>query len=512
MQKTLRVILGDQLNIQHRWFQEVRQDVTYVLMEVRTETDYVRHHLAKVVGLFAAMRRFAHALQSEGHHVVYIRLDDADNLQSLDLNILNLVKTHGYIKVEYQLPDEYRVDTIMKSLAARLHPVTCIAVDTEHFLTDRITLQEVFNGRKQYLMETFYRYMRRRYNILMQGKEPEMGKWNFDEDNRKKLPQHEPVPVPLEFNHDLTDLVTMVQKSGVETIGMLTDNRFPYPLDRKEALEWMHYFVQTLLSRFGTYEDAMDSRYKVLFHSRLSFAMNIKLLHPMEVIQAAINTYREYPDDISIAQVEGFVRQILGWREFMRGVYWAQMPGYATLNYFDHRASLPSFYWTGDTRMNCLRHAITQSLQDAYAHHIQRLMLTGSFALLAGVHPDEVDAWYLGIYIDAFEWVEITNTRGMSQYADGGIVGSKPYVSGAAYIQRMSNYCSGCHYDPNKRIGEKACPFNSLYWEFHHRHRSLLERNPRIGMVYRTWDRMTDADKKATLERAQFLKAHMNDL
>jgi deoxyribodipyrimidine photolyase-related protein len=512
MQTTLRILLGDQLNIQHSWFGQVRPDVVYLLMEVRSETDYVKHHLAKVVGIFAAMRRFAQVLTEAGHTVVYLTLDNPENRQALDANILAWVGKGEFDRVEYQLPDEYRVDVTMQQLAQTMHPIPCVGVDSEHFLAERNALQKVFKGRKQYLLETFYRHMRRRYSILMEGDEPVMGKWNFDEENRKKLPEHEPVPQPPSFAHDLTSLVELIQSCGVETIGTLKGGLFPYPIDRAEALQWLQYFVHTLLPRFGTYEDAMDSRYRVLFHSRLSFAMNIKLLHPLEVIHAAVKAYEQQQESISIAQVEGFVRQILGWREYMRGVYWAHMPEYATLNYFQHRSPLPAFYWTGETRMNCLRNAITQSLEDAYAHHIQRLMLTGSFALLAGVHPDEVDAWYLGIYIDAFEWVEITNTRGMSQYADGGIVGSKPYVSGAAYIQRMSNYCKGCFYDPTKRVGERACPFNSLYWEFHHRHRSLLERNPRIGMVYRTWDRMHDTDRKATIERAQFLRENLDNL
>lgn len=249
-----------------------------------------------------------------------------------------------------------------------------------------------------------------------------------------------------------------------------------------------------------------------VYHSRLSFSLNIKLLSPREVIDAAIQEWEKRPEEISFNQVEGFVRQIIGWREFMRGVYWAKMPEFAAMNFFGHEAKLPEWYWTGKTKMNCLKHAIGQSLDQAYAHHIQRLMVTGNFALLAGVHPDEVDQWYLGIYIDALDWVEITNTRGMSQFADGGIIGSKPYVSSAAYIDKMSDYCGSCFYNKAKKVGEKACPFNSLYWNFYDRHTDKLARNPRIGMMYKVWERMKQEDKTALLEQAEKYLTNINDL
>jgi deoxyribodipyrimidine photolyase-related protein len=250
-----------------------------------------------------------------------------------------------------------------------------------------------------------------------------------------------------------------------------------------------------------------------LFHSRLSFALNTKMLHPMEVIRAAIEQSKKKSGQaVGIEQLEGFVRQILGWREYMRGIYWAHMPGYETLNYFDHKAALPDYYWNADTRMNCVRAAIAQSLKHAYAHHIQRLMVTGNFALLAGVDPDEVDAWYLGIYIDAVQWVEIINTRGMSQFADGGIVATKPYISSANYIRKMSDYCNGCNYEHGKNTGERACPFNSLYWDFLNRNRRKLEKNPRIAMMYRTWDRMKNDARKELLKQAKQYKAALNSL
>jgi deoxyribodipyrimidine photolyase-related protein len=249
-----------------------------------------------------------------------------------------------------------------------------------------------------------------------------------------------------------------------------------------------------------------------IYHARLSFAMNTKMLSPKEVIDAAIRAWEQAPETISINQLEGFVRQILGWREYMRGIYWLKMPDFESLNYFEHNRKLPDWYWTGKTKMNCLKHSISQSLEHAYAHHIQRLMITGNFALLAGINPDDVDFWYLGIYIDAIQWVEITNTRGMSQFADGGITGSKPYTGSANYIHNQSNYCEGCHYDRTKRTGDNACPFNSLYWDFHDRHRAKLYLNHRLSMVYKLWDKMKPEDHEAILLRANYCLEHLEDL
>ena len=279
-----------------------------------------------------------------------------------------------------------------------------------------------------------------------------------------------------------------------------------------QSLELLAFFIEECLPFFGTFEDAMTVNAWSVYHSRLSFALNIKMLSPREVIDKAIDAWKMNPDKISYNQIEGFVRQILGWREFMRGVYWQHMPEYSQLNFFGHDKKLPNWFWTGETKMNCLKHAIGQSLEKAYAHHIQRLMVTGNFMLLAGIDPDEIDRWYLGIYIDALDWVEVTNTRGMSQFADGGIVGTKPYVSSAAYIDKMSDYCSGCFYSKSVKVGEKACPFNSLYWHFYERHESKLAKNPRIGMMYNVWKKMDNDNRTALLAQAEYYLKHIEEL
>jgi deoxyribodipyrimidine photolyase-related protein len=510
--KTLRLILGDQLNINHSWFAAVDPSVTYVLMEIRSETDYAKHHIQKVLGFFAAMRQFADDLTKRGHSVIYIKLNDKGNDQRFDLNCKRLILEQNANRFEYLLPDEYRVDELLKAFTASLS-IPVEVHDTQHFYTGRNELKELFEGKKGYIMETFYRHMRKKHNVLMadDGK-PLMGKWNFDEDNRQKLPKaHKPI-APLVFSNNLQELEDEIREAGIQTIGNVNSRQFVWPVTREQSLELLDYFCTHCLKLFGTFQDAMAPGEWSIYHSRLSFALNIKLLSPSEVIDCAVKAYNDNPSGIAFHQLEGFVRQIIGWREYMRGIYWLKMPEYETLNYFNHTSPLPQWFWTGQTRMNCLKNAIGQSLDYAYAHHIQRLMLTGNFALLAGVHPDEVDAWYLGIYIDALHWVEITNTRGMSQFADGGIVGTKPYVGSAAYIHKMSSYCNTCFYDKSLKTGAKACPFNSLYWNFYSRHENKLAKNPRIGMMYNVWKKMLPEAKAEILQQADFYLTHINEL
>lgn len=509
MTKTLRLVLGDQLNSQHSWFATPSPSVTYLMLEMRQETDYVAHHIQKVVAFFLSMRHFAQTLHEQGHKVYYLTLDDPKNLQDLSAQVHQLVKSGEFTRFEYLLPDEYRLDQQLKACCETLC-IPCEAVDTEHFLTSRGYLQQLFEGKKTYLMETFYREMRKKYAVLMDGKDPIGGQWNFDEDNRKSLKDRSLLKKPRVHPKQVAHITQLLAASGVNCIGNIDTEQFNWPTSREESLEVLHYFCEELLVHFGAYQDALTTWDPYLFHSRLSFSLNSKMLSPLEVIQTVERYWHAHQEEIGLSQVEGFIRQILGWREYMRGIYWAKMPEFAQLNYFGHERKLPIWFWTGKTKMNCLHQSITQSLDLAYAHHIQRLMVTGNFTLLAGIHPDQVDQWYLGIYIDAIEWVEITNTRGMSQFADGGIVGTKPYVSSANYIKKQGNYCGTCAYQAEKKTGEGACPFNSLYWHFHARNRELLEKNPRIGMVYRTWDKM--GNRQELLDQAEDYLAHLEEL
>lgn len=509
----VRLILGDQLNENHSWFEQINEHCVYVMMEVRTETDYVRHHHQKISALFAAMRRFAGLLRKKGHHVHYIRLSDPENKQSITENLRNLIARSQAELLEYQLPDEWRLDQECKSWHTAFG-IQVRACDTEHFLTKRETLANFFRGRKNYLMEPFYRSLRKQFNLLMNADNtPVGGKWNFDSENRNRMPvNHVPPQYPDPLN-DVSEIEQLLEKTDIETIGAPFGNQTTdLPLDRNQALAILHFFVREQLHHFGTFQDAMTPHSDYLYHSRLSFALNCKLISPLEVVETCINYAAQHAGRISLNQVEGFVRQIVGWREYIRGIYWAHMPDYRQLNYFGHTRKLPEWFWTGKTKMRCLNHAIGQSLRLGYAHHIQRLMVIGNFALLAEIHPDEMDEWYLGIYVDAFEWVQLPNTRGMSQYADGGLVGSKPYVSSAAYIDKMSNYCSTCFYKSKDKTGEKSCPFNSLYWNFFDRNASKLRNNPRIGMTVSTWERMHPEKRQAILVRAEQVLQQLNEL
>ena len=511
MSKTLRLILGDQLNSNHSWYNNVNDSVTYVMMEIRSETDYAKHHIQKVIGIFSAMRYFKYDLITKNHKVIYIYLNDNNNLNSFEKNIKNLISLYNFTHFEYQLPDEYRVDLDLKNLCKTIS-ISNAVVDSEHFFTTRNELGDFFEGKKIYLLESFYRAMRKKHNVMMDGDKPLTGQWNYDGENRKKLPKNHKLILPIVFNNDVSLIYEEIIKATIETIGTVDANNFVWPINRLQSLELLDFFAEHCLQLFGSYQDAMTPNEWSLYHSRISFSMNVKMISPQEVIERCIEEWRKRPNEIEFNQLEGFVRQIIGWREYMRGIYWSKMPEFASMNFFNNQEKLPDWFWTGKTKMNCLKDAINQSLQFAYAHHIQRLMITGNFALLAGIHPDEIDAWYLGIYIDAFEWVEITNTRGMSQFADGGIVGTKPYVSSASYIDKMSHYCGGCFYKKALKTGEKSCPFNSLYWNFYDRNEAKLSKNPRIGMMYNVWRKMKPEDKTALLEQADYYLKNINEL
>lgn len=497
---TLRLILGDQLNPEHSWFSAHDDNAVYVLMEVRQETDYVRHHAQKIIAIFAAMRDFARQLRLSGHRVHYLGIDDPANRQSLTANLDVLLVQYSSCAFEYQAPDEWRLDQQLAEYASQL-AIPGRMVDSEHFYSRRDEAAELFGERKQWLMEHFYRQMRMRHGVLMAGNgKPLGGQWNFDHENRKPWPGLPREPADWRSEHDHSALWENIRQSGVSSFGEPSAACFRWPLNRAEALQQLDDFIAEALPSFGDFQDALTYRAWRLFHSLLSFALNTKMLNPREVVGRAVDAHAA--GHVPLAAAEGFIRQILGWREYVRGVYWANMPGYPAQNFFAHLRPLPSWFWTGETKMRCLAHALGQSLEHAYAHHIQRLMVIGNFALLAGLNPVEVHGWYLGVYIDAFEWVELPNTVGMSQFADGGKLATKPYVSSAAYIDRMGDYCKGCDYDKKARVGSLACPFNALYWDFFARNSQRLATNQRLAMVYRQLARMSPGDLQAVQARA----------
>ncbi|WP_375238902.1 cryptochrome/photolyase family protein [Aurantibacter sp.] len=491
--KTLRLILGDQLNSKHSWYKSKNEDVTYSIFEMKQETDYVTHHIQKIVGFFSAMRDFSKWLQDEGHNVVYFNLDDKKNTQHLTENIQLLIKEKKISKFEYQLPDEYRLDKQLTSFCEETS-IESKVYCTEHFYTKRRDLNDFFKGKKQFLMENFYRVIRKKHDILIIGNQPEGGKWNFDKSNRNKWNEKDKIPPIKNFENPISDILELLNKENIKTIGHIKDKSFSYPINRSQALEQLKYFCEYLLVHFGDYQDAMHTEQAFLFHSRLSFALNIKAISPKDIVTTVLNYWRKHGEYINISQVEGFIRQIIGWREYMRGMYWHLMPDYKNLNYLENNNKLPDFFWTGNTKMNCLSKAINNSLDNGYAHHIQRLMVTGNYALLTQINPDQIDAWYLGIYVDAIEWVQLPNTRGMSQFADGGKIATKPYVSSGSYINKMGNYCSNCSYNVKEKVTDNACPFNSLYWNFLDDKRDYLQDNFRMKMMYSLLNKMKPED------------------
>jgi deoxyribodipyrimidine photolyase-related protein len=357
-------------------------------------------------------------------------------------------------------------------------------------------------------MEYFYRELRRKTGLLMDGDKPEGGKWNYDHDNRKPAPDDITFGGPMEFTPDETveEVLALVEARFGENFGTLRP--FWFATDRGQAQHALAHFIDGALPKFGDYQDAMLDGDRFLYHAVISMYVNAGLLGWREVCEAAVVAYRSGAAPLNA--VEGLVRQIIGWREYMRGIYFREGPGYVSRNTLGHGRALPDFYWTADTKMRCVARAVEQTRDEAYAHHIQRLMVTGNFALLAGVDPHAVHEWYLAVYADAYEWVEAPNVIGMSQFADGGIVGSKPYISGGNYIRKMSDYCKGCAYDVGEKTGDRSCPFNYLYWAFLHRHRDRFGKNPRMAQMYRTWMRMSDERRDDVLKSAETFLARLD--
>lgn len=508
--KTLRLVLGDQLNIKHSWFKNTNKDVLYCMFEMQQETDYVTHHIQKVIGFFSAMRTFADQLKSDGHEIIYFKISDKQNTQNLNRNLEKLIEQHNINLFEYIQPDEYRLNKQLKDLSKTITVKTKV-YDSEHFYTHRNDLKLFFKGKKQFVMEYFYRDMRKTHSILVENNKPEGGKWNYDKSNRKKWKGQPEIPKFIAFNNNVDTVVKDIEDAEIKTIGKFTSSNFEYPITRKQTLDQLKYFCENLLINFGDYQDAMHTNEPFLFHSRLSFALNLKLISSKNVVDTVLNYYRKHKNQIDISQVEGFIRQIIGWREYMRGMYWLRMPEILEENYLENDKPLPDFFWTGNTKMNCMKHAIQNSLENGYAHHIQRLMITGNYALLTETIPDDVDSWYLGIYVDAIQWVQLPNTRGMSQFADGGKIATKPYVSSGSYIQKMSNYCDSCLYNYKNKTEENACPFNSLYWNFLDNKRAYLKDNNRMKMMYHILDKMDKTEMDAIKKRANDIILNPND-
>ena len=495
MTRNLILILGDQLTPTLSALRAGDPLHDRVLMaELTEEASYVRHHKKKIAFIFSAMRHFADELRTLGWTVDYVALDDPHNTGSFSGEVARAVAENRPTGLILTEPGEWRVAEMFRGWEQSLDvPVTMLSDD--RFICSTAEFSAWAQDRKQLRMEYFYREMRRKTGLLMDGDQPEGGKWNFDAENRKPASASLFMPRPYAEPHDAVTqkVLALVAERFDNHFGDLEP--FTYAVTRHGAEAALAHFIATALPHFGDYQDAMLEREPFLYHAVIAQYLNCGLLDPLQVCHAVEAAFRE--GSVPINAAEGFIRQIIGWREYIRGIYWLKMPDYADVNFFNHTLPLPDFYWTGETDMACLRAAIAQTKQYAYAHHIQRLMVTGNFAMLAGVEPHALHEWYLSVYADAYEWVELPNTIGMSQFADGGLLASKPYAASGAYINRMSNYCVGCRYDVKQRTGANACPFNALYWDFLARHRDKLGGNPRIGQMIRTYDKFSDDERAA---------------
>lgn len=503
---TLRLILGDQLSETISSLDGCDKKNDIILMaEVWDEATYVKHHKKKIAFLFSAMRHFAQALKKSGYKVEYTKLDDKHNTGSFRGEVERTLKQHSIKNIVVTHPGEYRVLEDMKQWEKDVGVPVDIKADTR-FLCSPEEFKTWAKDRKQCRMEYFYREMRKQYGILMDGNEPVGGKWNYDADNRKPPKEGLTVPAPYSNKTDKTtlDVIELVEKNFPDHFGDLEP--FYFAVTRAQALKALESFIKERLCQFGDYQDAMIEGEPWMYHSHISFYLNCGLLLPLECVEAAENAYHQKLAPLN--SVEGFIRQIIGWREYVRGIYWLKMPDYANKNFFNAKRKLPDFYWTAKTDMNCLQQCVKETQQNAYAHHIQRLMILGNFALIAGINPTEVNEWFLIVYADAYEWVELPNVSGMILFADGGFLASKPYAAGGSYINKMSDYCKNCRYKVSKKNGDDACPFNYLYWDFLVRNREQLKSNHRVGMMYKTYDRMND-DKKTAIKKdsKQFLDA-----
>ena len=496
MVEKLILILGDQLTEDISSLRELDPGKDVIIMaEVLGEASYVAHHPKKIILIFSAMRSFSDKLRSLGYRVEYSFFDDPQNTQSLSGELIRRAEQFKCSKVTVTQPNEWRVIEDLSNV-----PLTVEFKEDNRFISQISEFNDWAEGRKQLRMEYFYRDMRRKTGLLMDGEKPVGGKWNYDQENRKPAPDSVLHTGPKCFsNTEHTKSVTnLVSERFSENFGNIAN--FNFATTQSQAEEALDHFIDKALPDFGAYQDAMMMDQPFLFHAIISPYLNIGLLKPLDVCKKAEKAFLDGRAPLN--SVEGFIRQIIGWREYIRGIYFLQGPNYTQNNYLDHNRPLPSLYWGKESGLNCLDQCVKQTEEFSYAHHIQRLMVTGNFALLTGVLPYEIHEWYLSVYIDAFEWVEAPNTIGMSQFADGGVVASKPYVSSGAYINKMSNYCKSCKFKVAEKVGKDACPFNALYWHFLSRNRDKFQGNPRMAQMYRICDRMNEDHKNNVIKSA----------
>lgn len=505
------LILGDQLTTDVSSLQHLEKHRDWIVMaEVGTEARYVAHHQQKIALIFSAMRHFAAALRENGWQVHYHHYDPTRPQLGLhDVLQAFLAHTPAGQLIVTECGEHRLHQQMLESWPAQLGiPLTI--VDDSRFICTKAEFAQWAQGRKQLRMEYFYRDMRRKTGLLMDADQPVGGQWNFDSSNREPYRGDPVVPIQMPFTRDDIDkeVLSLVAREFASHPGTLT--HFNWPTTREQALQALDSFINTRLRWYGDYQDAMQQSQHFMFHSLISTSLNCGLLTAVEVCQAAQQAWQD--NKAPLNAVEGFIRQIIGWREFIRGIYWLTMPDYAAKNFLNNTRDLPDFYWTGETRMACMKACFKNTFDHAYAHHIQRLMVTGNFALLAGITPSQVCDWYLAVYADAYDWVELPNTLGMVMHADGGFLASKPYAASGSYIHKMSDYCRHCEYQVKTATDHNSCPFNSLYWDFVSRHADQFRKNTRMAMIYRSYERMSDDKKQALQARSAYVLEHLNEL
>lgn len=504
------IILGDQLDINSPIFSQYCPETDILWMaETPEEVEQIWCHRLRITFFFSAMRHFRDELRAKKFRVHYRELnedpaqDEGQTFTDLLLRDAHEVGIKELVVVE---PGDWRVKQRLEAAARKLGiPLTYL--DDTHFFATHLDFQKFSSGKKKLILEYFYREMRKKHQILVdEAGQPEGGQWNFDHENRESFGLSGPgkLPAPLKFTADAMTqaVIDLVRARFPSNPGEVFDETLA--VTRADALKLLKYFVRHHLPRFGRYEDAMWTGEATLHHSRLSVYLNVKLLNPRECVQAAVEAYQA--GQVDLASTEGFVRQILGWREFIRGIYWSHMPRYAELNFFEHQQPLPSFFWDGQTEMVCVRESMNHVLKHGYAHHIHRLMVLGNLSQTFGAHPYQFHQWHMAMYLDAIDWVSLPNTLGMSQFGDGGIVGTKPYCATGAYISRMSNFCQNCRFDPKKSTGKDACPITTFYWDFLSRHREQLRGNQRMAMQLKNVDRKTEVELAEIQQQAEDLR------
>ncbi|MBK6456053.1 MAG: cryptochrome/photolyase family protein [Gemmatimonadetes bacterium] len=508
--ETLWFVLGDQLDPRFSVFRrhfDKQRDVV-LMAEVSDESRHVPSHKQRTALFLSAMRHYAERLRERQVTVRYTRLDDAGNAGTLAGELRKAIDAVGPARLAITRPGEWRVLRMIERIAAQ-RGLPLVVHEDPHFLLTPAEFSAWANGRSELVMEHFYRMMRRKYNVLVaaDGK-PEGGEWNFDAENRKKFKGNR-ATLPPRLTHAPDAITTAVLRTVDATLRDLPGDTatFNWPVTREQAVAELHDFIRHRLRHFGDYQDAMVTGEPWLYHSLLSAPMNLKLLNPREIVPLAVEAYRRGVAPLNA--VEGFVRQVMGWREFIRGVYWREGPDYADRNALNQRRALPAFYWTGETEMHCLRESIGEVLRHGFGHHIQRLMVTGNFAMMAGADPRAVSDWYLGMYVDAVDWVTLPNTLGMSQHADGGVVGTKPYAASGRYIEKMGDYCTGCRFQPGTRVGEHACPFTTFYWDFLIRHEARFASNHRMALPLKHVSAMADEEKRGIAQWAEVVRGRL---